>query len=567
MILGAVFLILANGAVALAALTVLRKVRTDSVPCNVVLFLLFRLLGVSLLVLTAGTAGALRPAGVGLACAAALPMLLLSRENRRLLRAGLPRPHPLAAVIGAVFAARLLLQVWFFAPYEPDALSYHLPKIGEWIRAGSFVREMGTDTHATFPAGFELVETWWVLFLRHDVLIEMAGVEFLVLAGAAVYALASRLGLSSSLSMTAAALYAMTPGVQIQATSCLNDGAVAALFLAAAALLQGGAPLALALVPAFLGAGVKPTFVYALPALIVLAFWRSRPERPVSGGMIAVAGAALLAGSFWYFRNWLWYGNPVHPVGATGLVDRAGVRWIQFGPSWSSLTGNLRALVEDRIGDGARPLGAGLRDISGWGLLGFACAAPALVPGLRECAGLRRLAVAFAAGMAALFLLVMPDPWSMRFVLFFPALPAIALARLAGESRTAALACGVVLAFSFLGTMLPRPLPAPVFRDLAGQAWNTRSMAGPALATVPADEVGYFADNFGIAYLLYRPDFSRQVVYLRSASADELLSGLRRAGLRFVYAAHQGGPGRAVLDEALRTGGLHPVEGRLYEVR
>src|SRR5207244_3087828 len=134
-------------------------------------------------------------------------------------------------------AARLLLQVWFFAPMVGDALTYHLPKVAEWVGSGRMTRELGPDPRAAFPAGFELVEAWCCVFLHHDALIEMAGVEFLALAFAATYALGRRLGLEERPSVLAAFLYALTPGLHFQATGCMNDGPVAALIVGGGALL------------------------------------------------------------------------------------------------------------------------------------------------------------------------------------------------------------------------------------------------------------------------------------------------------------------------------------------
>ena len=36
-------------------------------------------------------------------------------------------------VLGALTVVRLLLQIWFVAPYHDDVIGYHLPKIAEWV--------------------------------------------------------------------------------------------------------------------------------------------------------------------------------------------------------------------------------------------------------------------------------------------------------------------------------------------------------------------------------------------------------------------------------------------------
>src|SRR5581483_2859887 len=268
-ILGLSAMAVANAAVLLAAHAVVRRLRTGLGSVDVVLFLLVRILLISATVLGAGLARILHPLGLGLLGAAALALLLSAGVHR-----DWPSLRPLPwgrlwTAVGGLLLARLLLQVWFFAPAFDDVLSYHLPKVAEWVRAAAIPAPLGSDPRAAFPAGFELVEAWWVVFLHHDLLVEMAGVEFLLLAGASVHALAAGLGWSARTAGIAALLFVLGPGLYFQATSCLNDGAVAALLAAALALIVAGARLPLVLVPIFLGAGVKPTALLALPGIVL----------------------------------------------------------------------------------------------------------------------------------------------------------------------------------------------------------------------------------------------------------------------------------------------------------
>jgi hypothetical protein len=199
LIAGLCFLLISNAASLLAASAVSSRLRTGKLSVDLLLTLVIRLLLISALILVAGVCRCLTSAHLGIACLAALLGLFGMKAHRHLgTLSGLsiPRQAWIVLAIGGLVLLRALAQAWFFAPYNFDSLSYHLTKIPEWIRAGGFTREMGPDTHATFPAGFELVETWWVVFLHHDVLIEMAGVEFLILATLAVYVLAEAFGLA-----------------------------------------------------------------------------------------------------------------------------------------------------------------------------------------------------------------------------------------------------------------------------------------------------------------------------------------------------------------------------------
>ena len=81
---------------------------------------------------------------------------------------------------------------------------------------------------------------------------------------------------------------------------------------------------------------------------------------------------------------------------------------------------------------------------------------------------------------------------------------------------------------------------------------------------VPEDRIGYFVDNRNLAYALYRPDFSRKVVYCRTPTANELLSQLDREGVTYLYAASTSLAHAAVLNEAQQRGQLIKVGSRMF---
>ncbi|MCI0658126.1 MAG: hypothetical protein L0170_13830, partial [Acidobacteria bacterium] len=305
MILGMLWLLLANAAVLLGAALILRRTSTGQKEVDLAQLLIIRFVLISAVSILAGLTGMLSGACLGIAGAICLA-IILARGGYRHIQV-LPSFAGIKGLwwIAAVVAIRLLLQVWFFSPHNCDAISYHLTKVAEWVRAGSFTKEMGIDTHVTFPAGFELIELWWVVFLRHDVLIEMAGVEFLLLSFVAVRGLAVHLGMTAGQGVLAGLLYVLTPSLHLQATACLNDGAVAALFLATALFIVTGAPATLVLTCIALGIGVKPIYAYSLPGLALL--WMLAGRRftlgPWNRTATALAFLALFSGGFWYARN------------------------------------------------------------------------------------------------------------------------------------------------------------------------------------------------------------------------------------------------------------------------
>jgi hypothetical protein len=561
----------ANAAAAAGASAILRRIQTGRAATDLTLFLLVRLALISAAVLVAGLAGFLSPLGLGVPAVLALAGWFAAGEHRRFRIPRLPDPGRALAIFGAVVALRLLLQVWFFSPHLGDPLAYHLPKIAEWIRAGGFTREMGVHTHVPFPAGFELIESWWVVFLKHDVLIEFAGVEFLVLATASAVALASRLGASDRGAWFAGALYALVPGLHLSATSCLNDAPAAALVVATFALIADRAHPALLLMAAGLGLGIKPTYGFALPGMVLLV-WLERRQAPAPAPAripaAILASTGLATGAFWYVRNIAWFGNPFYPLGSPNLDDPTPV---QFGVRFSSFTSNLSDLIGIRIYDHATLYGANVDNMAGWGAAVFAGGLVGLAVVLRDHPGMRRLAASFGVSLAATLVLVQNDPWCLKYVFFFPALLCIAAVLAAERIPGVAAMLALALGFAFLGTCFPYDLRPQHVRTLADQPWRERTAArfpyGQVSLEVPDSTVGYFGSPTGAPYLLYRPDFSRGVVYLRSASLDALIDDARRAGLRTIFAPSPTDAQRRILDEGLRRERLSRISGCFFALR
>lgn len=566
LLLGLASLLIANAVSVLGAHWLTRRLSTPHGELNLVIFLIARLLLVSSAVLLAGLLQILTPLGILILALFGLVPLCALGAHREFSRARFPEVGIFTAVLASVVLARLAAQVWFFAPYAGDALSYHLPKIAEWVRVGGFTREMGIDSHATFPSGFELVEAWWVVSLHHDVLIEMAGVEFLALGVASVVALARHCGLDLRTAIFAGLFYALIPVVHLQATACLNDGPAGALVLAAAALIAFRAPLPLLLMAAGLGIGVKPIFGFAVPGLLLLAVLL-RKTPPVEASSVPLARVcatlALIVGVFWYARNLLWYGSLIYPVTTEGL---SGPNSIQFGISFSSLRRSLSDLLDTRILDSDGVFGPFMTKMSGWGPAVFACGGVALIATARTEPRLRNLAAAFAISLASVLACVQYDPWNLRFVLFFPAVFAIAAAKLAESSKVGSALTGLALVGCCLLTMLPKDVPLPALRVLVAQPWSSRSMAWVKGLDVPAETIGYFVDGRDPVYPWYRADFSRRVVYLRSESVDDLLAAIERDGIEYLYGAPRSRLRRDILNEAERRGVLRKVEGDIFVV-
>lgn len=570
---GLAWMIVANAAVLLAARTAVRRCGTGRPAADLVLFLLFRFAFIMALVIATGLAGLLTPLGLGLVSAALLAALLARGERLDFpwnldLTPGIPR---LALVFLAIFAARAVFQTLIYVPIDGDATSYHLPKVAEWARAGHLLVDLGNDPRAWFPSGLELVEAWWVIFLHHDVLIELAGLEFLLLAGAATWALAGWLGLGPFGSMVASLAVATAPGLSGQAISGLNDGAAAGLVLAGAALVVHRAPPALLIFLGGLAAGVKPTAVYALPGLLLLMFLvRKTPPSPNPGSTAWIAaGLALALGGFWFARNWVYTGNPLYPAFTKFVYDHLGRPMQRLGPSPATLIENLKVLVDFRLYDGRRPYHPILEFSAGWGPAIVACGLPTLVWALRASARMRTIAVAFAVSLASVLAQVVTDRFNLRFILWFPALPALGIGWAVERHRRLAIPAAVALAFTLLATTFYSHYSASFLnfhcrrdRWTEGAAW--------LLEIFPDSRVGTYGVFGPRSYLLYRPDFHVEVVSIRADSAADLRRELDRHGLDTLYAfsVHPKSPEGGILAEAVRQGWLHRItELGIYRAR
>ncbi len=467
---------------------------------------------------------------------------------------------------------RFSAQAWIFCPHVADALNYYLPKVAEWVMAGAFTREMGVHPFVTYPAGFELVETWWVVFFHHDVLIEMAGAEFLVLAFLSVTSLGRHLGLRDAWAGFAAAAYVTTPALHLSALACLNDTPCSAMIVATATLVAARLPLPLIALAAGMGLGIKPSYAYAVPGLVLLGWLlRSQTAEAVLSRrpLPLVAALGMILAGYWYARNLIWFGNPIYPLGSSDAPP-AGIS-PQVGPRLDSFIQNFVSLIDDRIYD-ASNYSALTDDIAGWGAVAFACGIPGLVWSFREDARFRRLACAFLVSLACMLFLTIHDPWSMKYTSFFPVILVLAGARLAESNLPFRVVMVVAVAFQVLGTMTSFDFPSETFKDMYRRSWRDRSVAALHEVRIGPDipGIGYFGGRWsGLRepYLVYGPDFSRKVTYLRAADANSLFQAIRASGVSVVYAAPRT-PGQELILKSLVVQGLLELrEDGLFEVR
>ncbi len=570
MIAGLAWMLVANAACLLGAYALASRLSTGQRSADLALFLLLRFSLASAAVLATGLLGILTARTLGLLGAAALAGLLLGGAHRTIPWAalrGLRRDYPalLLATAGLVLA-RFVAQAWFLAPHDGDATCYHLPKVAEWVQAGAITRETGVDYRSPFPGGFELFEIWWTVFLHHDVLVEAAGIELWILALAAVHALGRWTGLSRGMALAAGLLFCTTPIVLMQAVSCLNDLPVVAILLTSAALIAARVQPFVLLLPLGVGIGVKPTFGFALPGLALLAFLVRKDPPASRPGRAAAAGGALLGaflGTYWYLRNLVLYGNPIYPGGARGFVLNDEFLVQQVGPNLVSLRENLRRLVDSRLYDHLLGYNPTSEYIAGWGPAVFGCGLLALLVALREPGRLRLLAAALAVSLVSVLTLVLSDRWFVRFVLFVPALACLALPPLAVRIRGLPLLLGILVAIQFATTVFLSRNAVGEYPALARQPWRKR--AADMIAGLPkdAEPVACLQGGGLFNYLLYGPDFSRRVIYIRAGKPEEIVAEMRRLEVKRIYGSRDA---TSVLEEMVKARLLKPEIGRFYSL-
>ena len=445
-----------------------------------------------------------------------------------------------------LFVLRSIAAVWFYVPYSNDPTNYHLPKLAVWMQTGSIDRMPFDELRAYLPGGLQLIQMWWVVFLHHDLLIEMAGLEFLAFGGIAVYILSRDLGASRPQGGLAALLFTSLPVMMAQSTACMNDIAVGALTLAAlrvSIFSPRWCAVSIAVAVVSVGMSIKPTMIYTAPVIGVLLLCRkekSTPLEPWSLLRFVSLAIPVLAAAYWYLANALEFGNPIYPAGvefagwrpfneAPGLMlvkDLHGAQ--QSGFSMSSLAMNFSEFFQYRIYDAFAPYSHDSVKQVGWGWCGMGLGLPILVYAARERLIPVRVLVAFGVSFVLTMGALKPDFWNMRFTAWCAALPCIAVALIL--PAVGPVARRGVLYLALLGTLLNLigilsldRLTPNSYRKIATSSWDRRSystFSPEAFFEKPLrDETVAFMGVAYPLYAIYGPDFTNRVVPVAS-SAD-----------------------------------------------
>lgn len=375
----------------------------------------------------------------------------------------------LAGLVVAALAWRTLITL-VLPQNAYDALAYHLPMIGEWVRTGRVFPTPLTEALCCgwYPVAGEAWAGWSAVFVHGDRLVGTGQLWFAAVIWAAASVLAGTLGASRATRRTAGALVAGMPIVLAQADVAYVDLTYAGALLAAyalvattvtaasddvarrAALLCG---VAIGFAAAVKGTGIVGGGICAL-ALVAALVWRFRGR-----ALRTIGGAAVLAAALalpWYLVAWNQTGNPIEPyelsVGDTVVFEGSqSYRQLTPPPGFIDRLARpaqpVRSWVEDlRIATPGFRYGADVR-AGGFGPLFILGILPAMVIVLLAVRGpeqrSHRLALGFVVGAALITLAIQPYAWWTRFTIAVGAvgmvLIAVALGRLPARLRTALL--------------------------------------------------------------------------------------------------------------------------------
>ena len=492
-----------------------------------------------------------------------------------------------------VTVIRMVFLIWALPPFVWDSLTYHLTRVAQWIQ-DQRISLFDTPVDRIYtPANYEVFATWFSLFIHHDVIVEAAGLPAYLLAGLSVYAIARSLEISKWASLLGAIAYLSTPALLLAVTGTKNDPMMAALYLMAVALIidllsgrgtvarsgYAGRLLSLALV-LLLAVGTKPYIMHLSAGLLVISGgillwdkrskhwyqdkWRSITDYWSSSVYIRTMVVLLLIsglflGSYWYLRNWVVIGNPFYPYGIS-IGDAPFVQKdiAKVPLDLDNLWRNLKLFVE-KFGDKQNRILPDLPNTTGWGWVVYGMGLPALVWGVRRSKRIRILAAGFLASFLIIMISNRASPWNMRYVVWFSALPSLALAAVfdwfPDEFKLAKQWLSILfvgcLVLNLVMTVTYNLIPIRIFEEMLSRSVWERDAAlldvyipdeySSALEIVGSEErLGYNVHVNGFVYPLYRSDYSQDLVYVPFSPADncdDIANEMRLRGTRYLMVA------------------------------
>lgn len=606
-------LIISSVSVFVAALYLSSLFDIRRISLKLMMLIFFWVWLVTLISLVAGAIGILDPPGLTLL--SLLPAIFIVLFKRREMILALHRilnirklffstlkNHPahsiLIIVVFLFILIRQAIHVVYLAPFVYDVLVYHLPRVAEWIQNSQFVYIDTPITRVNWPANFELLQAWMVVFIRHDCVIEVAGLIYYAILSLGAYSISRYVGLRRLASVYSVLVFILTPAIFLNAVSCKNDIAVSALFIALIAVILWGRkakiplsnPVLLLFMIFMLCVGVKPYCIFMLPGILILAGYALFSRRSVClnvdrawAGKSCLSTLFLLSlfvGSYWYLRNCFIFQNPFYPV-ETRIMGMT-FHGDQFCPGQQghfnlhNLFSNMSDLFTIKIFDLKQVYEPDMSNKACWGWFVFACGIPASITALFLSKKMVVLEISFLLSFCGLMGAVENDPWNMRFaawavlplvIAFFVVLSKMSRSSIRNALIILAIICCALNVVAVVNNGFTQRwqwkdlIRMPLKERCADYCFNSF-----VKGNMPVSEViGFSISPNDNTYHLYGPDYSRHIKRIVISMGKGIDGSMRLNGVRYLYCpTSPGGELNSEIENEIRSGRIEKMTEGLY---
>lgn len=486
---------------------------------------------------------------------------------------------------------------YLFPSYTWDGLWYHLPIVGYMMQSGAIQENPSSfmiDTFLNiFPKNIELLFLWNVIFLKSDIIINLSQLPFTLLGIVTTYSIALKLRIREKYALYSSLLFFFTPIIILQSTTNYIDVAVTVLLLIIINFLlyenydfnnklsdlslssYRKAPVLLAGITAGILLGSKgsgPLFAIIISvAIIVQEFIKHRRQaytedisqinkitrNSLTTYLIYFFLPLLLIGSYWYFKNWVLYGNPVYPMEIAifnkiifkglykGIIDPA-PSLIENSSSLIGLFHVWMERVEYYLYDSR---------LSGFGSIWFILFLPSLVFTFIYSIIKKQFNWLFISILLIVIFIAHPRNWNTRYVIFIVALGALSygfvLECFSKRAKTINIIALLLVVYTFLTVNSPCIVPEKIkeFIDLPAKERTIARQAPFNIDLNARQEYGHWiwiSDNVAsgdtLAYTfeplflspLWNSGFSSSTKYIKSENYYDWLKTLREHNATYV---------------------------------
>ncbi|MEP7104016.1 MAG: hypothetical protein ABI721_04890 [Candidatus Dojkabacteria bacterium] len=467
-----------------------------------------------------------------------------------------------AFIILAIFTlTNLLILIIVHPPTSWDDYHYHLGFVADIIKTGQIRYFDYTHLYTiSFPHDIELLDLWNMIFFRSDVLAEITNMYFLISLSGVIYLLCRHFGSKKRFAIIGGLLVYSIPILLLVSKTEKVDITMWTLLMASLYLLLNinfkevfkrknltlfvGICLSLGIIFGSKSSAIIYVLVFYLGFLIVLfkqIGWRKifKPLVILTGFIIV---AMFVLGSFWYFRSWYYFGNPLFPVEFTVLGihfpgEWAGLDFTNSLPQIESrnLIQRLIYVWEEREGwSGVYYIADGKLD--GFGSIWFVFLLPSMLIVFLISILKKYLDLFIFIIVPTLILLVLPGNWIPHYTGFICIAGIIPFIYLLNKYITSKLGRYIVLIVLFLlfGLSFVLTIDGTFFRpvDTIKQLINadnisyasslkTRDMNILINTTLGKNQSVVIGDKIWFPYALYNKDFSNDVVFVPARPGDD----------------------------------------------